>query len=140
MPDVPTNPPALIRTPPPSERPSITRGFEVPIDEDSGEKFKFYVIAGAYDDGRIAEIFIHTDRKNDQFSSLLGGTLDALAMTISIGLQHGVPLEAYLAKLRHGQFGPRGETGDEVFPLCTSVFDLTAQWLAVTFPDGTLKR
>lgn len=124
----------------PSERPSITRDFSVPYSDGTEEqRFKIFLVAGVYDDGRLGELFIYTDRKNDQLSSLLAGMLDTIATTISIGLQHGVPLAEYLGKLRHSHFGPAGKTGDAQFPTCTSLFDLSAQWLAATFPDGVLK-
>lgn len=124
----------------PPERPSITRDFSVPSgDEQDGQRFKIYFVASFYSDGRLAELFIYIDRKNDQLSSLLAGMLDTIATTISIGLQHGVPLAEFLGKLRHSHFGPSGKTGDERFPTCTSLFDLLAQWLGATFPEGVLK-
>jgi ribonucleoside-diphosphate reductase alpha chain len=68
---------------------------------------------------------------------LITGALDALAMSMSIGLQHGVPLELFTSKLRglHG-FGPHGFTGDAEYVSCTSLFDLVAQYLTKTFPNG----
>jgi len=122
----------------PVERPSITRSFSVPyIDEEKmPQRFGFYVIAGLYDDNRLAEIFIYSNRKNDQLSGLLAGSLDTVATMISIGLQYGVPLATFTAKLRHNSFGPAGFTGDRQFHSCTSIFDLVAQWLDTTFPNG----
>lgn len=121
-----------------SERPSITRRFSVPYTDDNKvvHQFDFYAIVGLYDDGRVAEIFIYTDRKNDRFSGLLAGMIDTVSTAISIGLQYGVPLETFIAKLRGHRFGPSGFTGDKQFHNCTSVFDLVAQWLAYTFPEG----
>jgi hypothetical protein len=46
-------------------------------------------------------------------------------------------LPLFISKLRHNHFGPSGFTGDKA---CTSLFDLLAQWLAVTFPEGWLRR
>lgn len=121
-----------------SERPSITRRFSVPYIDDNkiAHGFEFYVVVGLYDDGRVAEIFIYTNRKNDQFSGLLAGMIDTVSMMISIGLQYGVPLDAITSKLRGQRFGPSGFTGDKRFASCSSVLDLVSQWLIADFPAG----
>jgi len=120
----------------PGERNAFTRKFVIRyIDENEAKcELKFYVLAGMYEDGRLGEIFIRGDR----VGSFITGALDALAMTISLGLQHGVPLNVFTAKLRHNRFGPSGFTGDPDFPSCTSAFDLIAQYLDRKFPDGKL--
>lgn len=121
----------------PPERASYTRRFCIRyIDEVTGERceLKFYVTAGAYADGRLGEIFV----RGDKVGGFISGALDALAMTMSVGLQHGVPLEILVEKLRHNRFGPSGFTGDSEFPSCTSMFDLIAQWLWKKFPNGKL--
>jgi hypothetical protein len=122
----------------PGIRASITRKFTIRyIDEDgvTPRELKFYLIAGTYDDKRLGEVFIRGDR----LGGFISGALDAVAMTISIGLQYGVPMIAITSKLRHNRFGPSGFTGDKDFPSCTSVFDLIAQFLEHQFPDGKLR-
>lgn len=100
-------------------------------------KLKFYLIAGMYPDGRLGEIFL----RGDKIGGFMSGALDAIAMVISIGLQHGVPMTAITSKLRNQRFGPGGlgSTGDATFPSCTSMFDLVAQFLEFQFPDGKLR-
>ncbi len=88
--------------------------------------------AGFYPDGRVAELFI----RGDKIGEMLGGVLDTVAMAISMGLQHGVPLETFINKLRHQRFEPSGKTGDSEFRECSSMFDLIAQWLEKRFPNG----
>lgn len=121
----------------PEVRASITRKFRIRhLDEDGNPaELKFYVTTGIYEDHRLGEIFVRGDR----VGGFVSGALDALAMTISIGLQHGVPLELLVEKLRHNRFGPAGFTGDHEFPSCTSMFDLIAQWLGKKFPGGQLR-
>lgn len=122
----------------PDERPAITRKFQIKYVDESGQAqvLKFYVQVGMYPDGRIGEIFI----KGDKVGGLISGALDALAMMISIGLQHGVPLGLITEKLRHHRWGPSGFTGDKDFPSCSSMYDLVAQFLQARFePDGKPK-
>lgn len=122
----------------PDDRESRTRKFAIKYQDDETKeprKLKFFIIAGMYADKRIGEVFI----RGDKIGGFISGALDALAMTISIGLQHGVPLQAITGKLRYNQFGPSGFTGDTTFRSCTSMFDLVAQWLDYEFPDGRLR-
>lgn len=121
----------------PDDRVAYTRKFTIPVitDHPDGtkrvERFKFYVTAGCYPDGTLGEIFVRVD-KTGSFTS---GALDAFAMAVSIGLQHGVPLELLLGKLRHSKFEPAGFTGDAEFPSCSSALDLLAQWLLKKFSE-----
>lgn len=93
---------------------------------------QLYFTAGMYPDGRIGEVFVRADK----MGSLAAGALDAVCIMISMLLQHGVPLEEILPKLRHLRFPPDGFTKDPDIPSCTSPLDLLAQWLAKKFlPD-----
>jgi ribonucleoside-diphosphate reductase alpha chain len=123
----------------PVERPSLTKRFNLVYfvdDEMTHERVKqeltFYVQPGMYSDGRIGEVFIRGAKQG----GLISGALDAIAMMISIGLQHGIPLQVLTSKLRHHQFGPGGLTGDPEFRTCSSMFDLIAQYLDSRFPGG----
>jgi hypothetical protein len=128
------------------ERLGFTRKFKIMYVEPEEEArephlrevktLKFYVQVGLYEDGRLGEIFIH----GDKIGGLVSGALDALAMIVSVALQHGIPLQDLTNKLRHHQFGPSGMTGDPDFPTCSSMFDLLAQWLDRKFPNGRLTK
>lgn len=98
-----------------------------------GDRMKFYFTVGLYPDGRLGEVFIKADRSG----SLASGALDAVAMVMSIALQHGVPLQVLLDKIRHLRFEPEGWTGNEEFPRASSVLDLLAQWLSKKFLPTT---
>jgi ribonucleoside-diphosphate reductase alpha chain len=115
------------RQPLPDTRRSINRKFKIPYldEQEQRQVLKLYVIVGFYDDGKIGEVFIHADR----VGSFLSGALDTIAMIMSVGLQHGVPVSDITAKLRSQRFGPSGLTGDKDFRSCTSPFDLVAQYL-----------
>lgn len=122
----------------PDERNAFTRKFAIKyIDEETKESrtLKFFVQTGMYPDGRLGEVFI----RGDKIGGFISGALDALAMTISVGLQHGVPLEMITSKLRHNRFGPSGFTGDQTFRSCSSMFDLIAQYLDYKFPGGRMR-
>lgn len=104
-------------------REAVTRKFTVP-DGDGG-KTKIHVTVGFYADGRPGEVFLHADKTG----SLARGAFDAVAIAISIGLQHGVPLDEYVKKLVAMRFEPSGFTGDKHYPTCTSVLDLVGRWM-----------
>ncbi len=138
----------------PMERPSITKRFELRyVDQDpkrTKRVLKLYLVAGMYADTAIGEIFIKAEDRpaetvddnkqedRDSIPPLTVGALDSLAMAISVGLQHGVPLKTLTSKLKNNKFGPNGFTGDPDIRSYTSVFDLIAQWLDLRFPDGKL--
>jgi hypothetical protein len=103
------------------------------IEPREASRMKIYFIVGKYPDGRPGEIFIKADRSG----SLAAGALDAVAIMMSIALQHGVPLRTLTDKLRHSRFEPEGYTRDPQFPTASSVVDLLAQWLTSIFPEET---
>lgn len=134
---------AVLREKLDDERPGFIRRFHLKYidkDEETGKEvikdLKFYIQPHMYTDGRIGEVFI----KGEKQGGLISGALDAMATMISLGLQHGVPLQLITAKLRNNKFGPAGFTGDQEYHSCSSMFDLIAQYLDRTFPDGKFQR
>lgn len=120
----------------PVERVGKTRRFSVPYKHKDGtvDRMKMYITPNLYEDGALGEVFL----KVDKVGSLASGVLDALGICISLGLQYGVPLEAFVSKLKGTRFDPSGFTGDQEFPRCTSVLDLLARYLEARFlPKGT---
>jgi ribonucleoside-diphosphate reductase alpha chain len=116
----------------PDERVGVTRKFHIERGQDP---LRLYVTVGEYEDGKIGELFLKADRQG----SLASGALDAVAMMISVGLQYGVPLEAFTEKLIGMRFEPAGFTGDEDkrYKNCTSVLDLIGRWLRDRYAPGT---
>ena len=87
--------------------------------------FKGYIHTGEYPDGSVGEMFLRFAKQG----STLDGLANALAVSVSIGLQHGVPLSAYVDQFLHTDFEPRGVTKDSEIPFATSVLDFVFRWL-----------
>src|SRR5947207_3931128 len=106
----------------PVERASITHKFGVGGHEG-------YITVGMYDDGRPGEIFIKMSKEG----STLSGVMDGLALTISLGLQYGVPLKVFVDKLLNTRFEPSGITANANIRFVSSVLDYIARWLGGRF-------
>ncbi len=89
-----------------------------------------YIRTGEYDNGQIGEIFIDMHREGAAFRSLL----NCFAISISLGMQHGVPLEEFADAFVFTRFEPAGiVTGNEKIKMATSVIDYIFRELAVTY-------
>jgi ribonucleoside-diphosphate reductase alpha chain len=106
----------------PVERASVTHKFSVGGHEG-------YITVGMYPDGRPGEIFIKMSKEG----STLSGVMDGLALTLSIGLQYGVPLKVLVDKLLNTRFEPSGITSNANIRFATSVLDYIARWLGGRF-------
>src|SRR5271167_1456375 len=106
----------------PVERASITHKFSVGANEG-------YITVGMYPDGRPGEIFIKMSKEG----STLSGVMDGLALTISLGLQYGVPLKVFVDKLLNTRFEPSGITANPNIRFVSSVLDYIARWLGGRF-------
>ena len=106
----------------PAERRSITHRLEVGGHEG-------YIIVGMYDDGRPGEVFIKMAKEG----STLSGVMDGLALSLSIGLQYGVPLKALVDKLKNTRFEPSGFTQNPEIRYASSILDYLARWLGGKF-------
>jgi len=105
----------------PDERKSITHKFSVGGHEG--------YIVGMYDEGEPGEVFIKMAKEG----STLSGFMDGLALSISIGLQYGVPLKALVDKLTNTRFEPSGFTENPNIRYSSSVLDYIARWLGGKF-------
>src|SRR6266516_5261603 len=104
----------------PRSRPSVTTKFEVGDAEG-------YITASSYPDNGIGEIFLKTSKQG----STLAGIMDAFSIAISIGLQYGVPLDAYVDKFINMKFEPSGMTNDPDIRFATSLVDYVFRRLAL---------
>ncbi len=106
----------------PNERSSLTHKFSIGGHEG-------YITVGMYEDGTPGEIFIKMAKEG----STLSGFMDGFALSVSIGLQYGVPLKALVDKFVHSRFEPSGFTGNPEIPYAKSVLDYIARWLGGKF-------
>jgi ribonucleoside-diphosphate reductase alpha chain len=88
-----------------------------------------YVTVGEYDDGRPGEIFIKVSKQG----STLAGIMDAFSISLSLGLQHGVPLSTYVRKYVSMKFEPAGITDDAELRIATSLVDYIFRRMALDY-------
>src|SRR5437588_3955315 len=106
----------------PKVRPSQTVSFAVAGAEG-------YMTAGSYPDDGLGEVFIKMSKQG----STLAGVMDAFSIAISIGLQYGVPLEAFVSKFVNMRFDPAGMTDDPDVRMAQSVMDYIFRRLALDY-------
>jgi ribonucleoside-diphosphate reductase alpha chain len=119
-------PPRAIRHRLPDERASITHKFSIAGHEG-------YITVGLYPTGQPGEIFIKMAKEG----STVSGLMDAFATSISLALQHGVPLKVLCEKFAHTRFEPSGWTGNEQIGYAKSLMDYIFRWLNLRFLSGT---
>ena len=100
------------------------RTFEFRVADCKG-----FVTVGEYEDGRPGEIFISVSKQG----STLAGIMDAFAISISHGLQYGVPLRSFVDTFTGMRFEPAGMTDDEDIRFATSLMDYLFRKLAILY-------
>jgi hypothetical protein len=91
---------------------------------------KLFLSTGEYEDGRLGEIFIALHKEGPAFR----GLMDAFAIAVSLGLQHGVPLADFVEAFTFTRFGPGGTVeGDPAVPAASSMLDYVFRNLAVNY-------
>jgi ribonucleoside-diphosphate reductase alpha chain len=106
----------------PDERKAITHHFQVGGHDG-------YVTVGLYPDGRPGEVFFRVTKEG----STVNGLMDSLGISMSMALQHGVPLKDLVRKLAHLRFEPQGATNNPKIRFAKSIPDYVARWLANEF-------
>jgi ribonucleoside-diphosphate reductase alpha chain len=101
-----------------------SRTFEFRVADCKG-----FVTVGEYADGRPGEIFIRISK----MGSTLAGIMDAFAISVSYGLQYGVPLRAYVETLANYRFEPAGMTDDPDIRFASSLVDYIFRRLAIDY-------
>ncbi len=119
-------PPKAVRHRLPEERASVTHKFSIAGHEG-------YITVGLYPTGQPGEIFIKMAKEG----STVSGLMDAFATSISLALQHGVPLKVLCEKFAHTRFEPSGWTGNEQIGYAKSLMDYIFRWLQLRFLSGT---
>lgn len=114
----------------PEERTGSTFEIKIPRPGHRNGDLKMWVTVNVYPDtGLPGEIFIKSDRSG----SLASGALDAVAMSLSIAWQYGVPVEQTLSKFVNMRFEPEGCTGNPNFPIVTSPLDYIARMVLARY-------
>ena len=88
-----------------------------------------YVTVGEYEDGRPGEVFVKVSKQG----STLAGIMDAFSISVSLGLQHGVPLATYVRKYGNMKFEPAGITDDPELRIASSLVDYIFRRLALDY-------
>jgi ribonucleoside-diphosphate reductase alpha chain len=101
-----------------------SRTFEFRVADCKG-----FVTVGEYDDGRPGEVFMKVAKQG----STLAGIMDAFAISVSYGLQYGVPLSAFVKVFTNMRFEPAGMTDDSDIRFASSVVDYIFRRLAVDY-------
>lgn len=147
--------PSSRRPPPhfklPDERPGLTHKFHIGMTELG---HGYLTISTYPDSNEVGEIFIKMRKPPEKdipphlsgdryveelheavgdLSAFLRGVLDQLAISISVGLQRGIPLETYAAKYKNMRFPPDGRTKNPEIPMCTSIVDYISRYLGAKF-------
>ena len=91
---------------------------------------KMYIRTGEYEDGTLGEIFIDMHKEGAAFRSMT----NCFAIAVSLGLQHGVPLEEYVDAFLFTRFEPNGIVqGNPYIKMSTSIIDYIFRELAITY-------
>lgn len=99
---------------------------------------RLYLRTGEYEDGSLGEISLTPGRE----SAMVRGLLESVGQAVTIGLQHGAPLAAYVEQFAHTRFGPAGTVeGDPVAAYASSLLDyafraLSDSYLGKRLPDS----
>jgi hypothetical protein len=95
---------------------------------------KLFLSTGEYGNGRLGEIFIALHKEGSAFR----GLMDAFAIAVSLGLQHGVNLEDYVEAFTFTRFGPAGSVeGDPAVLQATSMIDYVFRNLSLNYLGQT---
>ena len=91
---------------------------------------KVYLRTGEFDDGRLGEIFIDMHKEGAAFRAMMNN----FAISISLGLQYGVPLDEYVEAFTFTKFEPAGMViGNDAIKNATSILDYVFRELAVSY-------
>jgi ribonucleoside-diphosphate reductase alpha chain len=91
---------------------------------------RLFVRTGEYVDGSLGEVVVALHKESAAFR----GLMDSFGHAVSLGLQHGVPLEEYVEAFTFTRFGPAGAVeGDPAVTQATSVLDYVFRHLAANY-------
>ena len=106
----------------PDDRTEVGRKFRV------GD-YEGYIHVGLYEDGTPGDIFVDIAKEG----TTLAGLMNSFMISVSLGLQYGVPLEVYVSKFAHMRFEPSGQTNDADIRVAKSIVDYIFRWMGKKF-------
>jgi ribonucleoside-diphosphate reductase alpha chain len=113
----------------------LTQRRRLPEDRvEVGRKFRVgdyegYIHVGLYEDGTPGDIFVDIAKEG----TTLAGLMNSFMISVSLGLQYGVPLEVYVSKFAHMRFEPSGQTNDADIRIAKSIVDYVFRWMGKKF-------
>jgi ribonucleoside-diphosphate reductase alpha chain len=113
----------------PEDRTEVGRKFQV------GE-YEGYIHVGLYEDGTPGDIFCDVAK----VGTTLQGLVNSLMISVSLGLQYGVPLEVYVSKFAHMRFEPAGLTNDADIRTAKSIVDYIFRWMGKRFLSADIQE
>jgi ribonucleoside-diphosphate reductase alpha chain len=114
---------------------ALPKRRRVPEDRvEIGRKFKVgdyegYIHVGLFEDGTPGDIFVDIAKEG----TTLAGLMNSFMISVSLGLQYGVPLEVYVSKFSHMRFEPSGLTNDADIRMAKSIVDYIFRWMGKKF-------
>jgi ribonucleoside-diphosphate reductase alpha chain len=106
----------------PEDRTEVGRKFRV------GD-YEGYIHVGLFEDGTPGDIFVDIAKEG----TTLAGLMNSFMISVSLGLQYGVPLEVYVSKFSHMRFEPSGPTNDADIRVAKSLVDYIFRWMGKKF-------
>ncbi len=113
----------------PDDRTEVGRKFRV------GE-YEGYIHVGLFDDGTPGDIFVDIAKEG----TTLAGLMNSFMISVSLGLQYGVPLDVYVSKFSHMRFEPSGDTNDPDIRIAKSLVDYIFRWMGKKFLDADTQQ
>ncbi len=113
----------------------LTQRRRLPDDRtEIGRKFRVgdyegYIHVGLFEDGTPGDIFVDIAKEG----TTLAGLMNSFMISVSLGLQYGVPLEVYVSKFAHMRFEPSGLTNDADIRAAKSIVDYIFRWMGKKF-------
>src|SRR6476619_4733864 len=114
--------PLTLRRRLPDDRTEVGRKFRV------GE-YEGYIHVGLFEDGTPGDVFVDIAKEG----TTLAGLMNSIMISVSLGLQYGVPLEVYVSKFSHMRFEPSGMTNDADIRVAKSIVDYIFRWMGPKF-------
>jgi ribonucleoside-diphosphate reductase alpha chain len=106
----------------PDDRTEVGRKFKV------GD-YEGYIHVGLFEDGTPGDIFVDIAKEG----TTLAGLMNSFMISVSLGLQYGVPLDVYVSKFSHMRFEPSGMTNDADIRVAKSIVDYIFRWMGKKF-------